>query len=460
MVSGFAGGMSEVFSPRRRLECLLAFEAALARALARAGVTTTDAAAVVVASCAVDAIDVARIERDAVSAGNEAIPLIEQLRGLVARTDRTAANVVHYGATSQDAIDTALMLQLRDAIALFDRDVGRLASALADLAIAEADTPMAARTWMQHAIPTTFGFKVAGWLDGIVRAHSRIRALCDGAIALQFGGAAGTLAALGPLGPDVARSLSDELGLPLPVIAWHATRDRVGEVATTLGLLSATLGKIARDLSLLMQTEVDEVREPSALAGSGRSGRSSTMPQKRNPVRCAAILSAAVRMPGLVAAALAEMVQEHERALGGWQAEWATIPQICELAFDALEHTTVVVAGLEVNRDRMAANLEMTHGLLFAEAVTFALAAAIGRQAAADVTTRSIRRATEEGRHLRDVLVDDDEVCRHLSPASIDGLFDPRRYLGVAARAARQVADSAILEIGSDRARLSAVTRR
>jgi len=311
--------------------------------------------------------------------------------------------------------------------------------------VAEAETPIAARTWMQHASPTSFGFKVAGWLDGVHRAHTRVCALYD-AIVLQFGGAVGTLAAFGPRAQSVAEALSSEIGLPLPAIAWHSTRDRIGVVATTLGLLTATLGKIARDLSLLAQSEVDEVREPHV---PGR-GRSSSMPQKQNPVACAVILSAAIRMPGLVATVLSGMVQEHERALGGWQAEWEVIPQICALAFEALDHTTTVISGLEVRRDRMAANLDITNGLIFAEALTFALAPSVGRRSASELTTRAIRRAAAERRHLRDVIQDDLEIRGKLSKADTDAVFDPHQYLGTASETIQRVADAALTDIAVD----------
>jgi 3-carboxy-cis,cis-muconate cycloisomerase len=440
-------GIAGVFSRDRTLECRLAFEASLARALATAGVTTTAVADVIAANCTAAAIDVDRLERDSIVAGNEAIPLVEQLRARVAETDPVAASFVHYGATSQDVIDTALMLQLRAAIVAFDGELRRLIATLAEHAAAESETPMVARTWMQHALPTTFGFKVAGWLDDVQHAHARIWALEDHAIALQFGGAVGTLAALGSHADSVAKALSAELSLPLPPIAWHSTRDRIGEVATAMGLLSATFGKIARDLSLMMQSEVDEVREPSQ---AGR-GRSSTMPHKRNPVGCASILAAAIRAPGLVATILHGMVQEHERALGGWQAEWETLPQLCELTFDALAQTTIVVSGLEINRDRMMANLEITKGLVFAEAVTFALGRCVGRQAAEDLTRRAIRRATDEQRHLRDVLLDDRDVRAQLSTPDVEALFDARRYLGVASETAKRVAERARRDIAADR---------
>ena len=445
MLTHASDGVAVIFSRRRRLEHILSFEAALARALARAGFTTPDVADIIAAHCDANAIDLDRVDRDSAAAGNDVIPIVEQIVENVARSDAAAASFVHYGATSQDVIDTALMLQLRDVVALFDGEMRRLVAALARLAVVEAETPMAARTWMQHASPTSFGFKVAGWLDGVHRAHKRVCGLYD-AIVLQFGGAVGTLAAFGPRALSVAEALSSEMGLALPAIAWHSTRDRIGEIATTLGLLTATLGKIARDVSLMTQSEVDEVREPSA---PGR-GRSSTMPQKQNPVACAAVLSAAVRMPGLVATVLSGMVQEHERALGGWQAEWEVIPQICALAFEALDHTTTVISGLEVRRERMSANLDVTNGLIFAEALTFALASSVGRRSATELTKRAIQRAAAERRHLRDVIQDDLEIRGKLSKANIDAVFDPHQYLGIAAETVQRVADAALTDIAVD----------
>jgi 3-carboxy-cis,cis-muconate cycloisomerase len=408
-------------------------------------VTTPDVAAIIDAHCDADAIDLDKVDRESIGAGNDVIPIVEQIIENVARSNPTAASFVHYGATSQDVIDTALMLQLRDVVALFDEEMRRLVVALARLAVVEAETPMAARTWMQHASPTSFGFKVAGWLDGVHRAHKRVCALYD-AIVLQFGGAVGTLAAFGPRAQSVAQAFSVEIGLPLPAIAWHSTRDRIGEVATTLGLLTATLGKIARDVSLMAQSEVDELREPNT---PGR-GRSSTMPQKHNPIACAAILAAAVRTPGLVATILAGMVQEHERALGGWQAEWEVIPQICMLAFEALDHTTTVISGLEVRHDRMTANLDVTNGLIFAEALTFALTPTVGRRSASELTKRAIQRAAAERRHLRDVIQDDLEIRGKLSKADIDAVFDPTRYLGIASETIQRVADAALTDIAVD----------
>ena len=267
-------------------------------------------------------------------------------------------------------------------------------------------TVLAGRTWLQQATPVTFGLKAAGALSAVERHRARLRELRPRVLALQFGGASGTLAALGADGLKVAAALADQLKLALPDVPWHAHRDRVAEVATALGLLVGTLGKIARDVSLLMQTEVGEAFEPAA-AGKGGS---STMPHKRNPVGCATILAAAIRVPGLVSVMLTAMVQEHERGLGDWHAEWDTLPEICCLAAGALAQLAQVLEGLELDPARMAANLEATRGLVLAEAVTMALGGKIGRLPAHHLVEGACRRAAAEDRHLRDVLEADAEV--------------------------------------------------
>ena len=261
----------------------------------------------------------------------------------------------------------------------------------------------------------------------MTRHRARLLEVRRRALVVQFGGAVGTLAALGNKGMDVAAALGEELHLAVPALPWHAHRDRVGELATTLGLLTGTLGKIARDISLHTQTEVGELFEPAA---EGRGG-SSTMPHKRNPVTSAVTLAAATRMPGLVSTILSAMVQEQERGLGGWHAEWETMPDIIGLAAGALHHLTDTVTGLELNAEHMAGNLELTHGLLFAEAAQMALGRALGRQAAHDLMETACKRAQKEKRHLRAVLGDDPVVSKHLAKEDLDRLFDPRQYLGV-----------------------------
>jgi 3-carboxy-cis,cis-muconate cycloisomerase len=335
---------------------------------------------------------------------------------------------VHWGATSQDIIDTGLVLQLRAFLPLLEADLGRLSKALAKLAKQHKNTPQVGRTWLQQALPVTFGLKAAGWLDGLERQRQRLAQLKPRLFALQFGGAAGTLAALGPKGLDVAAALATELRLALPAMPWHGQRDRVAEAGTTFGLIIGSLAKMARDVSLLMQTEIGEAREP---AGEGRGG-SSTMPHKRNPVATASVLAAATRAPGLVSTMLTAMAPEHERGLGGWQAEWVVLPELAMLAGGAARSMAETMEGLEIDKGRMAENLELTRGLILAEAVQMALGSKIGRDVAHDLIERASRRALAEGQHLRDVLTADPAVTQHLSKAEIGRLLDPKNYLGQA----------------------------
>jgi 3-carboxy-cis,cis-muconate cycloisomerase len=287
---------------------------------------------------------------------------------------------------------------------------------------------MAGRTLLQHAVPTTFGLKAAGWLDAVTRHRARLREVKGRALALQLGGAAGSLSALGAAGPRVAEALADELKLALPDVPWHANRDRLAEVATWAGLCTGTLGKMARDLALLAQTEVAEAHEP---AGAGR-GASSTMPQKRNPVAATVVSAAAVRVPGLVGTVLAAMVQENERAAGGWQAEWETLPELVCVFAGALHHLADAVAGLEVDATRMRANLDLTGGLVFAEGVRMALVPRVGRTEAARSVAAACERARMEGRPLRDVLAAEPGLAPHLPAGELASLLDPQSVVGPA----------------------------
>lgn len=417
----------EIFSDRNQVQRMLDFEAALARAEARIGVIPDGAAPAIAAQCRAELIDLAALARATGAAGNVAIPLVRQLTALVGADDTEAAKFVHWGATSQDAIDTGLVLQLSEALDLIEPDLALLENALAKLADRHRRTPMVGRTWMQQALPITFGLKAAGWLDAIIRHRARVHALRAGALVLQFGGATGTLASLGASGLDVATALAAELKLGLPALPWHTERDRIAEFATTFGLLVGTLGKIARDISLLTQTEVAEAFEPQA---EGRGG-SSTLPHKRNPVSCAVILAAAIRVPPLVSVMLSGMVQEHERSLGGWQAEWETLPEIVVLAAGALRQAVYVAEGLTLDEAQMRHNLELTHGQILAEAVTMALGSHIGRLAAHQLVEKACHRASEQRRHLREVLGADAQVTRHLDGKELDRLLDPANYTGL-----------------------------
>jgi len=419
-----------LFTDRALVQGMLEFEAALARAESRTGVIPAPAAAAIAGRCSADLYDLAALGRAGASAGNIAIPLVAELTARVEEVDAEAAGFVHWGATSQDAIDTGLVLQLRPALEHIEAELVRLAGALASLAREHRDTTIAGRTWMQHAVPTTFGLKAAGWLDAVERHLSRIAEARSRVLALQLGGAAGTLAALGDKGPEVASALAEDLRLSLPDLPWHAHRDRVAEVATVLGLLAGTLGKMAKDVALHAQTEVAEVLEPS---GEGRGG-SSSMAHKRNPVSSAVVLAAATRIPALVATMLGAMAQEDERGLGGWQAEWETLPELVRLCGGALHRAAETMAGLRVDAARMAANLTATRGLVFAEAAEMALAARVGRREARRLVAGACRRARGEDRHLEEVLAGDPEVGRHLGGADLRQVFEPGRGLAVAGR--------------------------
>jgi 3-carboxy-cis,cis-muconate cycloisomerase len=420
--------MRALFSDHNRLQAMLRFEAALARAEARLDVIPGSAVSAIELQCRAELFDFENLGREAALAGNLAIPMVKQLTALVARGDREASRFVHWGATSQDAIDTGLVLQLQDALNLVEADLAAAAAEASRLARAHQHTPMPGRTWLQQALPITFGLKAAGWFSAIKRHRARIREMRPRVLALQFGGAAGTLAALGAKGIQVAEALGDELRLHVPDVPWHTHRDRVAEAGSVLGLLVGTLGKIADDISLLMQTEVGEAYEPTA---AGRGG-SSTMPQKRNPVGSAVALAAAIRVPALVSTLLAAMVQEHERGLGNWLAEWETLPEICTLTAGALAHLKRVLEGLKIDEARMASNLEATRGQIMAEAVMMALGARLGRLEAHDLVECACLEASRQGRHLRDVLMDDPKVREHLSADDLKRLFSPGNYLGAA----------------------------
>jgi 3-carboxy-cis,cis-muconate cycloisomerase len=420
--------MGKVFSNAARLQHMLDFEAALARAEATCGVIPTGAATAISAKCKAELIDLHALASATAASANPAIPLVKQLTALVAPDDPQAAEFVHWGATSQDANDTGLILQIREALDVLEADLAFFCVSLAELAQKYRDTPIAGRTLMQHAAPTTFGAKVAAWLDALHRHRQRFTETRRRVLVLQFGGAVGTLAALHEKALPVAQALAKELSLDLPPMPWHTQRDRIAEVAATLGLLVGTLGKIARDISLHMQTEIAEVSEP---AGEGRGG-SSTMPHKRNPVSSAVVLSAATRVPGLVSTMLSAMVQEDERGLGNWHAEWETLPEIFRLSAGALHQLKEIVPHLEVDAAQMKRNLEDTHGLIFSEAIATALAERIGKSSARKLIDQASREARHSGKHLREVLAQNRAVSEHLSPAQLDALFTAENDLGAA----------------------------
>jgi 3-carboxy-cis,cis-muconate cycloisomerase len=393
------------------LRAMLDVERALAAAQARAGVIPVAAAEAVAAAVDGADLDPADLGRRAVASGNPVVPLVAALA--------RAAPAVHHGATSQDVLDTAAGLVAYRATGLILGDLAEVAAQAARLAAAHRDTVLIGRTLGQQAVPTTFGLKCAGWLVAVDEAAAALKAVREKRLAVQFGGAAGTLAASPH--PEVVALLADELGLAAPVIPWHTDRTRIAELAGALGTTTGVLGKIALDVVLLAQTEIGEVAE-------GTGGGSSTMPHKQNPVRAVLVRAAAQRTPALVATILAAMPQEHERAAGAWHAEWEPLTDLLRITGGAAAHTRDLLAGLRVDAARMRANLDRAGGLPMAESVAGRLAPALGRAAAQDLVTRL---AVEPG-PFRAALLADPAVRAHLDEAEIDEALDPVRYLGAA----------------------------
>ena len=423
-----ARDMRDVFCDQGRVQAMLDFEAALARAEAKVGLIPQTAVAPIEAACRAEHYDFAALAEAIATAGNSAIPLVKALGKQIATTAAEAERYVHLGATSQDVMDTGLVLQLRRALELIEGDLAQLGETLSTQARRYVATPLAGRTWLQHATPVTLGMKIAGWLGAVTRSRQRLQELKPRLLVLQFGGASGTLAALGTQAMPIADALAAELHLTLPDQPWHTQRDRLVEFGSVLGLIAGSLGKLGRDISLLMQTEAGEVFEPSA---PGKGG-SSTMPHKRNAVGAAVLIGAATRVPGLLSTLFSAMPQEHERSLGLWHAEWETLPEICCLVSGSLKQALLVADGLEVDAERMARNLDLTQGLVLAEAVSIVLAQRVGRDTAHHLLEQCCKRAVAEQRHLRAVLGDEPKVTAELSAAELDHLLDPAHYLGQA----------------------------
>lgn len=430
--------MRAVCDDRSTLQNMLDFEAALARAEAAAGVIPASTVDPIEAACMADAFDMAALAEAATRSGNLAIPLVKALTANVGKADSEASRYVHWGATSQDVIDSATMLTLRAGIDALDADLSRAIKGFATLARTHRNTAMVARTWLQHALPMPFGLKAAEYASSLARARCRLRRLRREGLALQFGGAAGTLAALGDNGLAVAERLAQELNLPLPEAPWHTHRDRIAEAASHFAILAGTCGKIARDVSLMMQTDVGEAFEP---AGEGRGG-SSTMPHKRNPVAAASALGCATMAPQLAATIFAAQVQDHERSAGPWHAEWPTLPQLMLVTSGALAAIVDIAEGLEVDPARMRSNLDATQGLIMAEAVTFALADKIGKSDAHHLIEAASKRAVAEKKHLREILAADSQVTAHLMPEKIAALFEPMAYQGASQALIDRLLDS------------------
>ena len=417
--------MRQVFSDEGRTAYYLDIEAALARAQARLGIIPEAAAREIDRQCRIENIDLARLKQQTERIGYPILGVVQQIVDLCADG---LGEWCHWGATTQDITDTAAILQIRAALALVENEMEVIAGVLADLSRRYRDTPMAGRSNLQQAVPLTFGFKMATLLAAMQRHRERLAQLRPRVLVGQFGGAVGTLASLGAAGLEVQAALMDELGIGHPEIAWHTVRDRIGEVACFLGLLTGTLGKISMDVKLLMQTEVAEVYEPFHAA----RGSSSTMPQKRNPVSCLYIHSTVALVRQHVAALLEAAVADHERSTGPWEIEWISLPEIFLLASGALAQSRLMLSGLEVDPARMRANLDLTRGMIVSEAVMMGLGPHLGRQRAHDLVYDICRKVATSGEPLLDLLAQDAETSRHLSRAELAKLCDPQNYLGLA----------------------------
>jgi 3-carboxy-cis,cis-muconate cycloisomerase len=418
-----------LFSDESVLQAMLDFEIALARAEARIGVIPSQAADSIAAAARPSNFDFAALADATFRAGTPAIPLVKMLTDLVRKSDAEAARFVHWGATSQDVADSAMSLLLKRAEPILTGDCSRLEKALADLSERHKNSVMLGRTLLQSAPPVTFGLKAAGWLSSVSRGRRSLQKAFRAAAVLQFGGASGTLASLGDSGIPVAEALSAELGFGDPPAApWHTHRDQLATLVCNCGVLTGSLGKMARDISLLMQNEVGEAAEPS---GEGRGG-SSTMPNKRNPTACALTLAAAHRAPGLVASFLSAMLQEHERGVGGWHTEWPIIAAVVQSTGMAVASMAEAAEGLSVDPQKMRLNIENTHGTIFAERAMMMLGAKLGRDVAHKLVEAAVRKSAEDGSNLAVVLAELPEVTAHLTSAQLKQLETPEQYLGSA----------------------------
>jgi 3-carboxy-cis,cis-muconate cycloisomerase len=416
--------MREVFSDLGLVKGYAEVEIALAKAEASCGVIPREAAEAIAARTDVAALDFEELRRETDIVGYPILPLVHQ----IAKQCGEAGRYVHWGATTQDIMDTAVVLQIRKGLSIVERDIDALRDILSRLSKSYRDTPMAGRTHLQQALPITFGYKTAIWLAMFDRHAERLKQLKPRVLVGQFAGAAGTLASLGSKGLDVQAALCKELGLDAPVATWHVARDGFAEVVNFLALVTGTLGKIALDIMIMASTEFAEVYEPFV---KGR-GASSTMPQKRNPISSELMLASAKAVRQHAGLMLDAMVQDFERATGPWHAEWMAIPESFVLSAGALHQAKFALDGLIVDETKMAENLNVSRGLIVAEAVMMGLAPQLGRQEAHDVVYDACRLANEKGLTLADALSADPRVSSRIDRATIERLTSPKNYLGLA----------------------------
>jgi 3-carboxy-cis,cis-muconate cycloisomerase len=423
-----SAAMRAVLDDGARLQRMLDFLVALARAEAAVGLMPALASDEIANAAKPERYDVKALGEDAAAAGNIVIPLIDALIAEVAKSDAAAAAYVRWGASSQDVLDTALVLELRAAIDVLIADLGRAIDGFAALVGRHRRTATVGRNAMQHASPMPFGLKLAGYAAALARSRERLRRLRREALVLQFGDAVGTLAALNDRGLDVAERLAALLDLPLPEAPWHSHHDRLAEVASAFAILTGTCGKIARDISLLMQTDIAEAFEPTT---AGRSG-AANLPHKRSHAAVATALAAAAMAPNLLSTILAAQVHEHEGAHGSWQAEWPAFSMLALVTSGALAATVRIAEGLEIDSERMRANLGETRGMIMADAVSLALTPKLGRQQAQQIVEAASRKAADSKRDLQAVLSEDDRVKLNLTVGELATLFEPMAYQGVA----------------------------
>ena len=425
----YQADMTEIFSDHALLKYMIQAEVALAKAQAQVGVIPESAAAIIADVANTQGIQAIDFENLAIAtglAGNIAIPFVKQFTAAVKAVDEDASRYVHWGATSQDILDTACILQARDALDVVEFQLRHAYAASLELAEKYRAEVMIGRTWLQQALPITFGHKAARWASSFKRDLVRLEQMKARVLTAQLGGAVGSLASLLDQGSMVVEAYAAQLNLSVPTCTWHGERDRIIETAGFLAIVVGNTGKMARDWSLMMQTEIAEVFEPTA---KGRGG-SSTMPHKRNPVAAASILAAANRVPALMSSMYQSMVQEHERSLGAWHAEWLALPEIFQLCAGALQRTVEVLQGLEVNSKNMQRNIEMTQGLIMAEAVMMALAPKMGRLNAHHLVEKACKQAVAEQSHLQDIVSSFAEVKQHFSADELTHIFKPESYLG------------------------------
>ena len=418
-----SAAMRQVWSDENRTQKYLDVERALAVVQGRLGLIPQEAAEEIARHCRLEQIDMSLLRQQTEGTGYPILGVVSQLNKLC--RDQLG-EYCHWGATTQDITDTATVLQIREALDLVEADLAAIAQALAKLAREHRDTPMIGRSYLQQAIPVTFGYKMAGLLSAIQRHQQRLEQLRERVLFGEFAGAAGTLASLQTGAMATQAGLCAELGLAQPVIAWHTLRDNIAEVGAFLGLVGGTLGKLSMDIKLMMQTEVGEVFEPFS---PGR-GSSSTMPQKRNPVSCGYIHAAIAVVRQHSAALMEAMVADHERSSGPWQIEWIVLPEAFCLMSGALQHSRQVLGGLEVDVAAMRRNIDMTHGLVMSEAVMMGLGPHLGRAAAHDLVYDICRASLQQQRPLLDLLCENAEIMRHLDRAALARLCDPMNYLG------------------------------